>query len=243
MKCTGPEPVSDVLVAFPEHQSKFMNLLLSTASEGKGKAFVGSVAIRPVQPDGVPPLHAWFLLTLPKQLGKGDSITLNIFAAFTRVLQPLPEKITQGENQMVVFQDSGYFLSPYLVKVQSLSIRLPEGKIESFTKMDSYKLSASEIKYGPYENVPAFQQYPVAIHFVSNLPFAIAKELVREIEVSHWGNVQVTEHYDLYHGGAQSTGEFSRFVEVNFSYLLVVFHVNWILIMSFCNLYQIGLSS
>ncbi|KAK1362209.1 Dolichyl-diphosphooligosaccharide--protein glycosyltransferase subunit 1 [Heracleum sosnowskyi] len=210
VKCTGPEPVSDVLVAFPEHQTKFMNLLLSTASEGKGKPSAGSVSIRPVQPDGVPPSYAWFLLTLPKQLGKGESITLNVFAAFTRILQPFPEKITQGEDQMVVFKDSGYFLSPYLVKVQSLTFRLPEGKVESYTKMENSKLSGSEIKYGPYENVPAFQQSPVAIHFVNNLPFVVAKELVREIEVSHWGNVQVTEHYNLFHGGAQSTGEFSR---------------------------------
>ncbi|KAL8135825.1 hypothetical protein AgCh_010438 [Apium graveolens] len=210
VKCTGPEPVSDVLVAFPEHQAKFMNLLLATASEGKGKPSVGSVSIRPVQPDGVPTSYSWFLFTLPKQLGKGESLTLNVFAAFTRVLQPFPEKITQGEDQMVVFQDSAYFFSPYLVKAQSLSFRLPEAKVESFTKIENTKLSASEIKYGPYENVPAFQQSPVAIHFVSNLPFAIAKELVREIEVSHWGNVQVTEHYNLFHGGAQSTGEFSR---------------------------------
>lgn len=210
VKCTGPEPVSDVLVAFPEHQTKFMNLLLSTASEGKGKPSPGSVTIKPVQPNGVPPSYAWFLLILPKQLGQGESITITVFAAFTRVLQPFPEKITQGENQMVMFQDNGYFFSPYLVKVQSLTFRLPEEKVESYTKMENSKLSGSEIIYGPYENVPAFQESPVAIHFVSNLPFAVAKELVREIEVSHWGNVQVTEHYNLFHGGAQSTGEFSR---------------------------------
>lgn len=214
MKCTGPDPVAEVLVAFPDHQAKYMNLLLSTASEGKGKPSTGSVTIKPVQPEGVPPAHTWFLLTLPKQLGKGESITITIFAAFTRVLQPFPEKITQGENQMVVFQDSGYYLSPYLVKAQSISFRLPEGKVESYTKMENSKLSGSEIKYGPYENIPAFQQSPVAIHFVSNLPFAVAKELVREIEVSHWGNVQVTEHYNLFHGGAQSIGEFSRYVDV-----------------------------
>ncbi|KAL1820701.1 hypothetical protein ACET3Z_015570 [Daucus carota] len=209
VKCTGPEPVPEMLVAYPDHQAKFMNLLLSTATEGKGKP-TGSVSIRPVQPNGVPPAHTWFLLTFPKQLETGESIIINVFAAFTRVLQLFPEKITQSENQMVVFQDSGYYLSPYLVKVQSLSFKLPEGKIESYTKLENSKLSKNEIKYGPYENIPAFQQSPVAIHFVNNLPFAVAKELVREIEVSHWGNVQVTEHYNLFHGGAQSTGEFSR---------------------------------
>ena len=34
---------------------------------------------------------------------------------------------------------------------------------------------------------------------------------MREIEVSHWGNVEVTEHYNLVYRGAQLKGEFSRF--------------------------------
>ncbi|WJX26048.1 Dolichyl-diphosphooligosaccharide--protein glycosyltransferase subunit 1A [Trifolium repens] len=50
----------------------------------------------------------------------------------------------------------------------------------------------------------------MVIHFENSQPFAVAKELVRQIEISHWGNVHITEHYNLVHGGAQSKGEFSR---------------------------------
>lgn len=209
---TGSDPVSDVLVAFPDHQAKNIVLFIGASSEGKGKtkSSSGSLSIKVVHPEGMPPSLTWYSLSLPKELGKGESLTLDLFAVFTHILQPFPEKITQAENQLVLFQDSAYFLSPYLVKVQSLSLKLPEAKVESYTKLENSKLSGSEIKYGPYENLPALQYSPVSIHFVSNHPFPVAQELVREIEISHWGNVQITEHYNLIHGGAQSTGEFSR---------------------------------
>ncbi|KAF9594713.1 hypothetical protein IFM89_034696 [Coptis chinensis] len=41
-------------------------------------------------------------------------------------------------------------------------------------------------------------------------PFAVVQELLREVEISHWGSVQVTEHYKLVHAGARHKGIFSR---------------------------------
>ncbi|KAG5380078.1 hypothetical protein IGI04_027920 [Brassica rapa subsp. trilocularis] len=58
-------------------------------------------------------------------------------------------------------------------------------------------LSRPNIQYGPYKNLAH--------------KFAVGERLVREIEVSHWGNVEVTEHYNLVYRGAQLKGEFSRF--------------------------------
>ena len=52
----------------------------------------------------------------------------------------------------------------------------------------------------------------MVVHYEYNKPFAVAEKLVREIEISHWGNVQITEHYNLVHGGANLKGEFSRSV-------------------------------
>ncbi|KAH0919240.1 hypothetical protein HID58_026900 [Brassica napus] len=53
--------------------------------------------------------------------------------------------------------------------------------------------------------VPQYSYAPIVF------AFAVGERLVREIEVSHWGNVEVTEHYNLVHRGAQLKGEFSRF--------------------------------
>ncbi|KAE9456781.1 hypothetical protein C3L33_11277, partial [Rhododendron williamsianum] len=94
---------------------------------------------------------------------------------------------------------------------QLLSVKLPpDFKPESYTKLEKSELSGSEIKYGPYENLPPFSYSPIIVHFGNNQPFAVAQELLREIEISHWGNVQLTEHYNLIHGGSQIKGEFSR---------------------------------
>nr|CAD1835281.1 unnamed protein product [Ananas comosus var. bracteatus] len=69
-----------------------------------------------------------------KGKGKSPSIALS-----TVIVQPegMPLKeITQADTQLLVYQDSAYYLSPYAVKVQSLGIRLPNGRVESYTKID-----------------------------------------------------------------------------------------------------------
>ena len=86
--------------------------------------------------------------------------------------------------------------------------------VESYTKVANTKLVDSELKYGPFEDLPPFSYNPIIVHFENNNPFAVAKELIREIEISHWGNVQITEHYNIVHGGARLKGEFSRFISV-----------------------------
>ncbi|XP_044511458.1 dolichyl-diphosphooligosaccharide--protein glycosyltransferase subunit 1A-like [Mangifera indica] len=208
----GSELVTEVLLSFSEHQAKNLAYLMATYSEGKGKTKGSGVGlpVKEVNPKGLPSALTFYSVTLPKGLGKGDSFTFNALAVFTHSLRPFPEKITQADIQLFVFKDSAYFLTPYFVKVQSLSIKLPDARIESYTKLENTKLHGSEIKYGPFENLLSLSFSPIVVHFESNQPFAVAKELVREIEISHWGNVQVTEHYNLIHGGAESKGEFSR---------------------------------
>lgn len=208
----GTDPMLEFVLAFPEHQAKNLAMLVALTSEGRGKQKVstGSLSIEVVHHEGMPSELTLYSVSLPKGLGKGESLTFDVTAVFTHAIRPFPEKITQDKPQLVMFQESAYYLSPYTVKVQSLTVRLPEPNVESYTKVGNTKVSGSEIKYGPYENQPSFSYSPIVVHFVNNKPFAVARELVREIEISHWGNVQITEHYNLVHGGARSTGEFSR---------------------------------
>ena len=44
----------------------------------------------------------------------------------------------------------------------------------------------------------------------NNYAFATATKVLREIEVSHWGNVAIEELVDLVHTGAKLDGTFSR---------------------------------
>ncbi|KAK4428305.1 Dolichyl-diphosphooligosaccharide--protein glycosyltransferase subunitA [Sesamum alatum] len=206
------DAVSEILLPFPEHQARNLAFLSAKISEGKDKTkgSSGSLPIEVANPKGVPPSLTWYSVSLPKELSKGGSLTLEVKAVFTHVLRPFPEKISQADAQLVAFQDSAHYLSPYTVKVQSLTIKLPEPRVESYTKLENTKFSGTELKYGPYENLPPFSYTPIVVHYVSNKPFAVAQELVREIEISHWGNVQITENYNLVHAGAEITGEFSR---------------------------------
>ncbi|XP_023002584.1 dolichyl-diphosphooligosaccharide--protein glycosyltransferase subunit 1A-like [Cucurbita maxima] len=208
----GTDVVSEVLLTFPEEQAKHLAHIQVTLNERKGKP-KGSAINFPVDvvyPKEMPPELKFYSVSLPKGLNQGESLTFDVLAVYTHVLHPFPEKITQADVQFVVFLDTAYFLSPYSVKVQSLSVKLPEARIESYTKLENTKTHGSEIKYGPYENLPPYSVKPIRFHFENNSPFPVAQELVREVEISHWGSIQITEHYNLVHGGAQSRGEFSR---------------------------------
>ncbi|XP_050207529.1 dolichyl-diphosphooligosaccharide--protein glycosyltransferase subunit 1A [Mercurialis annua] len=211
----GSASVSEFLLIFPEIQAKKLSYLSATPYEGKGKTrkYGASLPIEVANPKGMPPALNSYSVSLPKPLSEGQTLTLDVLAVFTHALQPFPEKISQADIQLVLLQDSAHYLSPYAVKSQSLSVKLPDARdarVESYTKIENTNLHDSEIKYGPYENLPPYSYSPIAVHFEANQPFAVARELVREIEISHWGNVQVTEHYIIVHGGAKSKGEFSR---------------------------------
>uniref|UniRef100_A0A0D9WEV0 Dolichyl-diphosphooligosaccharide--protein glycosyltransferase subunit 1 n=1 Tax=Leersia perrieri TaxID=77586 RepID=A0A0D9WEV0_9ORYZ len=207
---SGPEPVSQFLLAFPNVQAKNLAAIRAFGTEGKVKGASTLLPIEVVQPSGVPPELTFFSASLSKALEERKTLHLDVLTVFTHSVQPFPEEITQAESQLVVYQDSAQYLSPYPVKVQTLSIRLPGGRVESYTKYPNAKLSDSELKYGPYEDLPPFSYSPMVVHFENNNPFAVAKEVIREIEISHWGNVQITEHYNIAHGGAKLKGEFSR---------------------------------
>ncbi|WCJ44747.1 Dolichyl-diphosphooligosaccharide--protein glycosyltransferase subunit 1 [Euphorbia peplus] len=208
----GPGSVSEMLLTLPELQAKKLAYLSAKTIEGKGKTKTSgaNLALTAVSPKGMPPSLNVYSVSFPKELGGGDALTLEVLAVFTHTLQPYPEKITQADIQLMLFQDTAHYLSPYEVKVQSVSVKLPDARIESYTKLENTKVHGSEIKYGPYENLPPYSFSPIVIHFENNHPFSVAHELVREIEISHWGNVQVTEYYNVVHGGAKSKGEFSR---------------------------------
>nr|CAD1835277.1 unnamed protein product [Ananas comosus var. bracteatus] len=135
---TGPDAVSEVLFAFPNMQAKNLAAIKTFYSEGKGKGKSPSIALPTVivQREGMPPELTFYSVALPKSLEKGKTLNMDMLAVFAHSLTPFPEEITQADVQLLVYQDSAYYLSPYAVKVQSLGIRLPNGRVESYTKID-----------------------------------------------------------------------------------------------------------
>ena len=82
-------------------------------------------------------------------------------------------------------------------------------KTESFSKQG--KLDGQAVKFQEQKNTPENSMQKVRVHYENNAPFLVAERVEREIEVSHWGNVAVTDKIWLKHNGASLTGPFSRF--------------------------------
>ena len=93
--------------------------------------------------------------------------------------------------------------APRLIGFLRLQLKLLSRVVESYAGAKPVSKSGSTIKYGPYSNIAPFSGGTLSAHFENNSPFLDALSLVREIEVSHWGNVYVEEWYNVKHMGAQ----------------------------------------
>lgn len=207
----GTSPASEILLAFPPKQVDHLAWIQAGAVTGKRKKKTTlPLDVKPSKiPDG-PNGTKHYSVFLVNKLASGESVTLEILFVLTHSLEPFPVEISQSESQLVYYHDSALVLSPYQIKTQGTSFRTPSSKVESFTRVEPTDRSGTELKYGPYDDRPSYSYSPVIIHFENNNPFAVVEELVREIEISHWGNLQITEHYKLAHGGARHKGGFSR---------------------------------
>ena len=82
-------------------------------------------------------------------------------------------------------------------------VKLPSKAVMSYSTASPTKLAGSTLTIGPHKGVAPLTGSPLRVHYENNSPFLQATRLVREFEVSHWGNVYVEERYVLKHGGAK----------------------------------------
>ena len=202
------------MFALPPNQANSLAFIGASTSEGKGKNKGSTInlPIKLVQSEEMRKDVVLFSIALNKALNPGESVSVEVYTVCTHVLKPFPAEITQSDAQLVLYYESAYVLSPYNIKVQTSLFKLPSTHIELYTKVEPVKLASGELRYGPYENVPAYSLQPLTIHYENNRPFAVVEKLEREIEISNWGNIYVTENYHLVHGGAHHKGGFSRYV-------------------------------
>lgn len=207
----GAGTASEILLAFPPAQVDHLAMIqaLATTGKRKKKTYV-PLDVKPTEQPDAPNGTKYFTISLVNPLSSGESMTVEVVYLLTHYLEPFPAEISQSEPQLVYHRDSSIVLSPYHIKQQITYFKTPSTKVESFTKVDPTNRAGNELKYGPYEDQPPYSYSPIIIHFENNNPFAVVEDLVREIEISHWGNLQVTEHYKLAHAGARHKGVFSR---------------------------------
>jgi oligosaccharyltransferase complex subunit alpha (ribophorin I) len=142
-------------------------------------------------------------------INKGETKTLTITEHYFESLSFLPKKITIKEDQLSLFQDTGNIPSIYETKSTKTTITLPPNTdIKSYTLENSNK--KNEIITYSYDTIKPQKSYPIKIHYINNNPYIIMNHASKTYQVSHWGNIAVTEDYQMENIGAKLDGEFGR---------------------------------
>ena len=122
-----------------------------------------------------------------------------------------PKNIYIKEDQLELFIDTVNLISPYLVKSTTTKVILPSEKTKliKYTKANSNQ-SGEKIIYSLTEEIPPFVTKKLYIHYLNNKPLMVFNYAVKTFQVSHWGNIAVTEEYQIENIGATLIGEFGR---------------------------------
>jgi oligosaccharyltransferase complex subunit alpha (ribophorin I) len=222
VKNTGNAALKQYLLAVPG--DKAPRLAYVEASQGKTKLapptqITDGVSGLPSVSDaegGAAALSnaTFFSVQLASSVAAGATSDLRVLLVFARTQRPYPESIEQADQQLVMWEDSSLFYSPYATTSQESQIKLASSRIESFTKgtgKNIAKRTGEELRYGPFTDTPAFARSAISVHSVNNAPFVTFTSLSKDIEVSHWGNVAVQDNVLLSHTGAKLRGAFTRF--------------------------------
>ena len=122
-----------------------------------------------------------------------------------------PKNIYIKEDQLELFIDTINLISPYVVKSTNTKVILPSEKTKliKYTKLDSNQ-SGDKLLYSIAEEIPPFSAKKLYIHYLNNKPLMVFNYAVKTFQVSHWGNIAVTEEYQIENIGAKLIGEFGR---------------------------------
>jgi len=157
-------------------------------------------------------VYSAYPVDLGRSLEAGAGINLVVSAVFSHAMKAAPAEIAQTDRQQVIYEDNHFFFSPYHTVNQKTTIKLASNAVERYSQDKSpASLKGDTLTYGPYQDTDAFSQAPLFVHFENNAPFVTISSMTKIIEVSHWGNANVEEWYEMSHDGAKLQGEFSRF--------------------------------
>lgn len=87
---------------------------------------------------------------------------------------------------------------------------LPSKRALSHSGAEPVAAENNKVKLGRYELIQPWASAPASIHFENAKGFKHVVRCVREITVSHWGNIYFEETFELHNAGAKHKGAFSR---------------------------------
>ena len=122
-----------------------------------------------------------------------------------------PKNIYIKENQLELFLDTINLVSAYPVKKTTTTVILPSENtnVIKYTRANSNK-SGDKIIYALAEEILPFIGKKLSVHYENNKPLTVFNYAIKTFQVSHWGNIAVTEEYQIENIGAKLIGEFGR---------------------------------
>lgn len=157
------------------------------------------------------PCYKEFSVGLNRGVKAGDSMNLIILWASTKAVAPSPGKIQDNEPQYVQYRGSAYYLSPYRIVSMIKEVSVPRGDIAySPSHPVPVSVEGNIVVFGDYNNLPPFSHEPVMLRFRNDNGFLVADKAIREIYLSHWGNMAVREEFYLSNVAATHVGSWSR---------------------------------
>eukprot|EP01087_Luapelamoeba_hula_P009825 TRINITY_DN2569_c0_g1_i1.p1 TRINITY_DN2569_c0_g1~~TRINITY_DN2569_c0_g1_i1.p1 ORF type:complete len:494 (-),score=72.63 TRINITY_DN2569_c0_g1_i1:95-1525(-) len=203
----GNKIVSHFFVTIDENQASHL-ALIEAKSESGNKLAVTPAHIAATKGKK----FQYYQVELGSNLAAQETANVVLGIIFAHTMRPQPAEIAQNEpRQLVIFEDNVFFTSPYQVASQKTSVKLAAPHVVDATEYKPNSVKGNALVYGSYQDRAAFDFHPLRVHFENNQPFLTVTRLTKVVEVSHWGNVNVEETYDMRHDGAKLRGEFSRF--------------------------------
>lgn len=147
---------------------------------------------------------------LVSPLKKDESVDLTINEIYTHATTAFPTAIKQTGDQSMRYEGNLHHFSAYKTRRSSISVVCPSSRVHSYEPKLQSKLSSKTVTYEPLKDLEPHQKHQMNFHYLANIPYLTTHYLLRQIEVSHWGNVNVKDNAEVRHVGAKLDGSFSR---------------------------------
>ena len=147
---------------------------------------------------------------LPNGIEQDATVELTVNEIYIHATTPFPSKIKQTGDQSMKFNGNLHHFSPYKTRRSQITVTVPSSKIHSYAPKENSRHSSKTVTYDIFKDLEANLQQQMDYHYQANIPYISTHYLLRQIEVSHWGNVAVKDNADVRHLGAKLDGSFSR---------------------------------
>lgn len=146
---------------------------------------------------------------MPLEILPSKTSKISIKIIYVHVVENYPKEIGQKEKQLSRYFGNHYFYSPYKTESVTTKVSLP-GTVIKHSVVNPTSSEKNTVTYGPYTNIGSKSLSQSSIHFVNEVPLITVNRLVREVEVSHWGNVAIEDYMFVTNDGPELSSGFSR---------------------------------